>query len=54
MESMVSRILYWCTCFNWKKWFEDIVEIDLDNRETEMFKESVEVKETNSALDGLI
>ena len=38
-----------------KNGFEDIVEIDLDNRETEMFKESVEaVKETNSALDGLI
>ena len=38
-----------------KNGFEDIVEIDLNNIEVEMFKKSVEaVKETNSALDGLI
>ena len=38
-----------------KNGFEDIVEIDLNKRELEMFKKSVEaVKETNSALDGLI
>ena len=38
-----------------KNGFEDIIEIDLNNIEVEMFKKSVEaVKQTNSALDGLI
>ena len=38
-----------------KNGFEDIVEIDLNDKELEMFKKSVvAVKETNSALDGLI
>ena len=36
-----------------KNGFEDIIEIDLNNIEVEMFKKSVEaVKQTNSALDG--
>ena len=38
-----------------KNGFEDIVEIDLNDKELEMFKKSVvAVKETNSALVGLI
>ncbi len=38
-----------------KNGFEDIIEIDLNNIEVEMFKKSVEaVKQTNSVLDGLI
>ena len=38
-----------------KNGFEEIVQLDLSNKELEMFQNSVSaVKETNSALDGLI
>ncbi len=38
-----------------KNGFEEVVELDLSNKELEMFQNSViAVKETNSALDGLI
>ena len=38
-----------------KNGFEEVVQLDLSNKELEMFKNSVSaVKETNSALDGLI
>ena len=38
-----------------KNGFEEIVQLDLNNKDLEMFQNSVSaVKETNSALDGLI
>ena len=38
-----------------KNGFEEVVQLDLNNKELEMFQNSVSaVKETNSALDGLI
>ena len=38
-----------------KNGFEEVVQLDLSNKELEMFQNSVSaVKETNSALDGLI
>ena len=38
-----------------KKGFEEVVQLDLNNKDLEMFQNSVSaVKETNSALDGLI
>ena len=38
-----------------KDGFEEVVELDLSNKELEMFKNSVKaVKETNSSLIGLI
>jgi len=38
-----------------KNGFEEVVQLDLNNKDLEMFQNSVSaVKETNSALDGLI
>ena len=38
-----------------KNGFEEVVQLDLNNKELEMFQNSVSaVKETNSALDGLV
>ena len=38
-----------------KNGFEEVAQLDLNNKELEMFQNSVSaVKETNSALDGLI
>ena len=38
-----------------KDGFEEVVELDLSNKELEMFKNSIKaVKETNSSLIGLI
>ena len=38
-----------------KNGFEEVVQLDLNNKDSEMFQNSVSaVKETNSALDGLI
>ena len=38
-----------------KNGFEEVIQLDLNNKDLEMFQNSVSaVKETNSALDGLI
>ncbi|GIS00313.1 MAG: hypothetical protein CM15mP102_11330 [Flavobacteriales bacterium] len=47
--------MYWSSVLIGKDGFEEVVELDLSNKELEMFKNSIKaVKETNSSLIGLI